>query len=201
MLDAIIDYETLDKGENCVILSLGAIVFDFNKEYTFDELIDDSFTGGLNLKFEVEDQIKNYGRTISRDTIDWWKGQGEDAQKVICRSPDDVKFADAVKIFDDFLIREGMMESSQIYCRGQDFDIPIMKSMYKQVGISEPIKFWNSRDIRTAIQCWTGERRGRNFASEGLYKEQFIKHDAFHDCAAAVIDMQQALKGFINGAN
>lgn len=197
MKDAVIDYETLGISHDTVILSLGCVVFDFNKQYTYEQLIDPNFEGRFYIKFDVEDQVKNYGRTINKNTLDWWKGQGEDAQKVLKRTPEDMKFVDAVNAFDKFLLDAGMMDKSQIWCRGQDFDISILKSMYTQMDMEEPVKFWNYRDIRTAIQCWCGERRGRNFDAEQTYKELFIKHDAYHDCAAAVIDMQHAIRRFL----
>lgn len=80
LTDAMIDIETLDTRPSAVVLSIGVVLFNRrNADVPFKE---------LNLKFgkrEFRDEQIMMGRTISKDTAQWWRGQDPEAKSCLSR--------------------------------------------------------------------------------------------------------------------
>lgn len=195
-MDFVFDFETLGKGADVALLSMAVVPFRFedilrqNMERPPQERFSQLLEEGFYVKFDVEDQVRNYGRRIDKGTVKWWGEQGKEARKVLKPSKKDLKLKDAMESFSEYCEQVGILSDSQMYCRGQDFDAPILDSLYDAVGIDKPIRYWNYRDVRTVIQCWTFDRRGQ--IEDVGYEDIFVKHNALHDCAAAVCDMYEA---------
>ncbi len=71
------DVETLGVESNSVILSLACIYFDPDAKPTFRELVDSAYF----VKFNVRDQVENYGRKVDKGTLQWWEKQCEIVRK------------------------------------------------------------------------------------------------------------------------
>ena len=67
------DVETLGVESTSVILSYAIVYFDPDTRPSYQQLLDKT----LFVKLDAKDQIKNYKRTVSKDTIDWWSKQHE----------------------------------------------------------------------------------------------------------------------------
>lgn len=190
------DIETLGKEVGCVIVSAAFLVFDFNEEKTFQQYVDDA----LYIKFSVSDQ-KAKGRHIDPDTLDWWKKQDDVVRRELMPSGRDVSLEQGSKQIVEYLEKHGIHKSNEKrvwrFCRGQDFDIPIMSEAMKSVGMALPGAYWNSRDIRTFISAAL-----LDLTATTLYKDDreyktipgFRIHDARHDIAKAVVEMKNCVK-------
>jgi len=182
----IYDFETLStQATNGVVVSLAILFYNesFSNTYTYEELL----ANCKCIKFNVEDQVKNYNRVISKDTLDWWAKQSPEARKQLTPSSKDKLISE----IDDFLSEHVDFKSlKKCYTRGNTFDPIFMEYIYKDIGKVERIPFWTIRDTRSTIDgmSW-GTNLDNKFIPNGL-KEKFIAHDPRHDIVMDVMRMQ-----------
>lgn len=173
-LQLIIDLETLDQCPNSVVLSIGFAAFDFA-----DGKIQDQF----NIKLSVEDQVKNYHRSISKDTINWWSKQSADAREILKPSGQDLLLVDAMTTLNSKVLEQDGFnyKTTFIWSRGNNFDFPILDSMYSMVNIKPAYNPWNVRDIRTYIDIMKLHVE----AQDKVYDDSDIhanNHNSMEDC-------------------
>lgn len=200
--DFIIDYETFGNVSNTAVIDLAAVVFDPNPEVieTFDELV----SRGMKLKFNLKAQ--KGVRLFGASTIEWWKKQSAEARANLAPSSEDIDHVEGVYKLLAFLKENGVHAWDSFgWCRGQSFDFPILVDILREgerrKGIAdkdidtfglEPCKFWNQRDIRTAIESLL---MTRGLTTTPLHKgilDGFIAHDSIHDCAKDILMLKYA---------
>lgn len=189
-VDLVYDYETVGPAPNGAVVELSYTPFLDQPDNvpTFEELVNKS----RKYKFNVRKQIPK--RISDKGTIEWWKKQDPEAQKILKALPDDLDLYDGMNQFFADLKADGVDRwQSFDYCRGPEFDrailIDIVRQMHGKLDVFNemPTVFWNSRDVRTAIEnrlmvrgmTYTPLRRG--------ILNGFIKHDSRHDCAKDVL--------------
>lgn len=193
------DWETLGIRPNSVVLDLAAVVFNIEEKDTFEKLVNDK-ERTFRVKFEVASQISQWKRKTDSSTLDWWLKQGEDAQKVLKPSSEDVALGEAMLLFRKFVEHHNIWpnKSSLAYVRGQSFDFPLMVNILDQLAWEDfhidsfPVKFWNQRDVRTAIAhdvCTPNQTKCP--LPKGIF-DNFIAHNSVHDCVRDVISIQHA---------
>lgn len=200
--DFIIDYETFGNISNTAVIDLAAVVFDPNPEVieTFDELV----SRGMKLKFNLKAQ--KGVRLFGASTIEWWKKQSAEARANLAPSSEDIDHVEGVYKLLEFLKENGVNAWDSFgWCRGQSFDFPILVDILREgerrKGIAdkdidtfglEPCKFWNQRDVRTAIESLL---MTRGLTTTPLHKgvlDGFIAHDSIHDCAKDILMLKYA---------
>lgn len=139
--DAMIDLETLDTRPSAVIVSIGVVVF--NRRDSSVPMKKLYLTFG---KKEFRDEQILMGRTVSRDTVIWWKKQEPAAKKVFKESNVD-SISDALDKLETFLTSFDV--TLLIWGNGAGFDNVITTSLYESYGRDAPWKFWNDRCFRT----------------------------------------------------
>jgi hypothetical protein len=123
--NAMIDLETLDTGENAVVLSIGVQLFNTHG---------DPMKWGLGLDwYKVMPWAEQFdlGRTASASTLKWWLQQGDDARREI---------ALASQTSAGILLCElgGLLEDVDfVYGNPVGFDGNILRSLYRSYGYSE----------------------------------------------------------------
>ena len=65
-----IDIESLDTTPDCVILTIGAVLFDPKGQGIIDK---------IELRPTIEDQTEIHNRSINEDTLRWWSTQSPEA--------------------------------------------------------------------------------------------------------------------------
>jgi len=188
--DFILDWETMGAAPEGAVVDLSVVAFK-NDPYNppnFEDLI----ASGKRVKFSLS--MQKGQRVFDKSTIEWWKKQSEEAKKNIKSHPDDVSVKDGLETILEFLKSQGVDPwKSHGFCRGQSFDFPILVDVIRQVHGTrdtfnlEPVKFWNQRDIRTAIE-YTLMKRDMTLTPlrKGLI-DGFVHHDSIHDCAKDVM--------------
>lgn len=188
----IYDFETLSNDVfNGVVVNFAALKFDetrfVSNPYTFEELVESA----KFIKFDVEEQVKEYGREIRQSTLDWWKEQGPQAQKQLRPSKDDVSISELY----EFLTLELQIQNcDRVYTRGNTFDPILLQTVLKHFNREDPTRFWTIRDTRSIIDGMTyGHKIKNTFIPEGL-ESKFVHHDPKHDIAMDVMRMQYLVR-------
>jgi len=184
----IYDIETLSQDQHRgVIVSIALLNFDMNrlmhgKAYEWDELIGDV----QFLKFDVESQVKKYGRTICTDTLNWWKNQGPEAQKQLTPTPDDVDISELYSWF----VSNTSSDVDMAFTRNNTFDPVFVQYICSQFGDPMPHKWWVIRDTKSLLNGMTwGQDISDKFIPDGL-ESKFIAHDPRHDVVMDVMRIQ-----------
>lgn len=166
-MDAMIDLETLGTRPDCVILTIGAVLFDPFSLYTPNS--------GLYLRLDVDGQIER-GRTVDDATIEWWSNQADDVREEALSDGDRVSIETMIQTLNKFLV--GV---NNIWTQGPVFDITILENIYRQYGWPIPWNFWQIRDCRTLFGVH-GDPRVKN--KTGL-------HNALEDCISQASAVQK----------
>lgn len=186
-VDVVFDYETIGPSPLGIIAELSYVPFidDPHHPPTFKELI----SVGRKYKFRLKGQSE-FGRIKDADTIGWWKRQSKEAQSILFPTDNDLDLFEGHRQFMRDLEEDGISNRHSFdYCRGPEFDRGLMTNVLRMMtGKNDtrdiaPFSFWNSRDVRTAIE---NRLMARGCALTPLRKgmlDGFIKHDSIHDCA------------------
>ncbi|WJZ27892.1 exonuclease [Serratia phage 92A1] len=203
MRDFIADFETFNSVANSTVIDLALIAFD--PDPTVYESFAELIARGKRIKFDLASQKGK--RSVSTGTIAWWKSQSAEAKKNLVKSAEDVTTLEGTRQALDYLREQGVDPwKSEGWCRGMSFDFPIftdlIRELYKHdTGCEdkdidtfklEPVKFWQQRDIRTAISCYS---LVRGLSTTPLPKgalDGFVAHDSVHDCAKDVLMLKYA---------
>lgn len=203
MNDFIIDFETLATGEKAAVIDLALVTF--NPDPTVIETFADLTSRGHRVKFDLASQKGK--RVFNKGTIGWWRGQSDTAKLNLKPHPDDMSTIDGTISALEYLRTHGVDSwKSQGWCRGMSFDFPIFVDLIRdlqrvQQGTPEneldtfklePCKFWNQRDIRTAIECYAIQRDLTTTPLPKGVLDGFIAHDSIHDCAKDILMLKYA---------
>lgn len=188
MNSCIYDFETL--GQNvfeCPAISLAALRFDEERfttnPYSYEELLSEC----KYIKFDVQEQVKEYGRKIEQSSLDWWKEQGPKALKKIQPASDDVSISE---LYEFLSLDVQVHKCDKVYTRGNTFDPILLKSLLRNFNQTDPAKWWTIRDTRSLFEgMMYGHNISSRFIPEGL-EEKFVAHDPCHDIAMDVMRFQ-----------
>ena len=180
------DLETFGVNQQAAIVQLGACVF------AFDGPIPE---GNYSPEFRESVSLQSAllaGLKIDDSTVDWWKDQNSEAQFSICIHC--VPLEAALKNFVTWFQRiesevKGEVEGYEIWSRGTDFDVALLKNAFAAVGVKYPLKYNAGRDVRTivALANELGWNPGRKFEAE-------VEHDALEDCKAQAKQVSTAFR-------
>ena len=165
MRHLMIDLETLDTQPKSVILSIGAVIF------TRTKLINEYY--GVT---EVFPQIMK-DRTISKDTVEFWKKQSVEAQDL----GQGGLITDELSYFLDFVKTSGgNLNDLKVWGKGPHFDVSIIESLLRDFNMEPPWKFWNVRDVRTFIDYNKTKKlqmqgTAHNALADAIYQAKLIQ--------------------------
>lgn len=129
------DTETLGNKPGCVILSIGAVIFD---PALTDEPLK-TFYRNIDIM-----SCLMIGLTIDQGTVDWWKKQSPEARAALTVDQQPIQ-----KVLVDFYNFCKENEVDRFWCQGATFDAPILDEAFKLSGMQTPWKFTQVRDTRT----------------------------------------------------
>lgn len=176
----IIDIETLATDPNAVVLSIACVPFVLENHTYFSELVKTGFC----VKFNAKEQINTFNRTVEESTIKWWKTQPKEVFDAMVRpSSKDVDLIKGLTLLNKFIsnINGYSFKESYVWSRGNNFDFPILKSLYQDSGILPAYNEWKIRDVRTAIDIMAGTNTGTYQLKCG--GDGFIAHNPLQDAA------------------
>ena len=166
-----IDIESLDTSPDCVILTIGAVLFDPKGQGIIER---------LELRPTVEDQTEKFNRSINEDTLRWWSEQSPEALEEALGDRGRVPFAECMETLYKWCWK---YNNGHVWSNGASFDIVAMESAWRNLGQLPPWNFWNIRDTRTIYDiCSVKLKDGGHTTS----------HKAVEDAERQAIVVQQA---------
>jgi hypothetical protein len=173
MQDVMVDLETLGTRPGCVVLSIGAIAFDW-------------WSGKLGREFHEiikTSSCVDLGLTIEEDTLRWWEDQNPEAQQVIDLATYSLHtLPDVLERFNKFLESHGG-KRVKLWGNGADFDNAVLIACYKAAGVEPAWKFYNNRCYRTL----------KNLRPSIKSKRIGVHHDALDDAKTQAVHAIQLL--------
>ncbi|QJI52284.1 hypothetical protein [Cronobacter phage JC01] len=131
--DVMIDIETLGRSPGCSVLSIGAVAFD-------------RYTGEIGETFYCcmgYENARAFGH-VDPDTLEWWQKQSDAAKQDAFNGSDNPRES-ALKFI------QWLDGNDLVWGNGSVFDITILEAWFAQLHLPTPWKFWNIRDVRTAV--------------------------------------------------
>ena len=171
MADIMIDIESLDTTPDCVILTIGAVLFDPRGQGIIDK---------IEIRPTIEDQTEIYNRSINEDTLRWWSTQNPAAIEEAMGDEGRVPFADAMATLYKFC-----WNHNNVWSNGASFDVVAMEHAWRQLGQLAPWQFWKVRDTRTIYEVTNVSLK------DGSYK---TTHKAVEDAERQAVILQ---KGYL----
>lgn len=145
------DMETLAKGYDAVIVTLGAIKFDpFGDDRDKATRTNPMYYGRYEIGLQEEK-----GRVICEDTMKWWSRQDKAAQDEAFGDGDDrVELDQGLEDFNKFFngVQTGAKAAPKgrfIWGHGSMFDVRNMEHAYRQFDVAVPWHYPSVRDTRT----------------------------------------------------
>ena len=166
-----LDLETLGQAAGCVILSIGAIVFDA-------EAAEVHARSGWHLVVN-RSSCESVGLTIDHRTRDWWHDQPVEAKCLLAETESyetSVSIHSALHSFTKWFGYQSeafniAQDDVRIWSYGSTFDIPILESAYKACLMQIPWNYRNALCFRTL----------RRIGPAVETKHKGIKHNALYD--------------------
>lgn len=140
--DIMIDIESLDTSPNCVILTIGAVLFDPKGMGILER---------LELRPAIEEQTEIHNRIINEDTIRWWSGQSAEAMEEAMGDWGRIPFKECMEQLYKF-----SWNRRAVWSNGASFDVVAMESAFKQTLTDRPNPipwpYYTVRDTRTLYE-------------------------------------------------
>ena len=162
-----LDIETMATSPRATILTLGAVKFDPFTDEFFDEMY---------IRIDIEEQEK-LGREIDPSTLEWWGKQDPEIMMEAFSDEDRISLNEAMDLFHKFA-----WGCDKVWSHGAVFDIVIIEDLLRQMGRTEPWKFWDCRDTRTLF----------DLADPDM--PQSAKHNALEDAKRQAIGVQNVMR-------
>lgn len=164
--NVMVDIETLGKGNNAVILSIGAVKFD-----PWGHNVEESFYVAID-----PESCQAHGLKLDASTVMWWMQDERSAARTLMVKDKRVNLADALYGFTDWF-----GEDKPVWGNGATFDNVILTSAYSACAIERPWQFWNDKCYRT-VKCMASSVK---LVREGTY------HNALDDAISQAKHLQK----------
>lgn len=161
-LVSVLDFETLSTEHNAALLSIGAVIRDFNNGEQVD-----TFYANIIPQTSID-----AGLHVSESTKAWWAKQGSSAQDVL--SVNQRPLRDVLTDFAAWLNKYGV---EYAIGNGPRADNQWLESACKALDMVSPVKYWGDLDMRTLTFIGTHVLRLPHWHS--TFKG--VKHNALHD--------------------
>lgn len=192
----VVDLETLDTEPTAAVFNVAALFFSLDPAKQ-EELEREYPRNAIQFRFDPLEQII-LGRTVNQDTIGFWQNpKRRDAFNEIQELPIS-EFKESMQELYEWI--NGFKDSHQcrVYCRGQDFDMPLLRSLYATAGVEYKWRRGDApRDIRSYVDAKLNTFTGY---VPGVPKEENqVSHTALGDCYNDARQMQAAY--YLNNLN
>jgi hypothetical protein len=189
-----LDIETLGVESTSVVLSIAiGYVNERESGHTWESI----YRNSLFVKLSSEDQIKNYKRTVDKDTLTWWGKQCQQAkERSFVRKDDDINVIDAIKCMRNYIKEQSPKYKDEICWVRGSLDQVCLDSLVRSAKQEQLLPYFAYRDVRTAIDLLaTNSRRGYCDVSNEIYpngnfdRNVVLKHDPISDITIDILQL------------
>lgn len=167
-----IDLETLGKKPGCVILSIGAVMFDPKTQTLGPE-----FYEVISMK-----SCAKVGLVSDPSTLAWWDKQDIEARTVIAQAQSAKTSKPITTVLKDFKAwyQEHSVEKANrwVWGNGASFDAPILEATYEACGLIAPWEFWGNMCYRSLKNLHPEIKREREGTHHNALDD--AKYQALH---------------------
>lgn len=187
----IFDFETLSQSPidaalvSCAALTCSMDIISLNG-YTYEELLKRT----RYIKFDVQDQVKKWNRTIQQSTLEWWSQQSKEALETIKPSKDDVSITELIPWLESGFNRE---VNKYVFTRNNTFDPVIIQGVCRDFNLKIPYDWWKIRDTKSFIMGLTYGSDIKDSFIPPDCENKYVKHDPRHDIVLDVMRIQTLL--------
>ena len=145
-LDITFDFETCSTAPDAAPMQLAAVAW--SRRVKDNPFLEDTFCVGVDLRTCVV-----AGFSFDQDTIDFWSRQNNTAKSCVL-ADEPLPVNDAFRKFFDWVDdvkKKYEAETVCLWCQGQDFDFPILKTIARKFFMTMPIHQHYFRDCRTFV--------------------------------------------------
>ena len=185
MKHVMIDLETLSLQPNAAIIEIAAKEFNPVKEIevpnnTFHEFVDST-------------SCAMHGMDFDKATIEWWSKQELHLKGRFDTFRNDTPIGYALGKLSEYIRTTAPDGELMLWSQGTDFDIPILRSAYRNVlGEELPVKYRNIRDARTYFLELVNVLQPEAKNPYELIKSEGSKHTAEGDVEWSIKAVQYA---------
>jgi hypothetical protein len=172
-----IDLETMAVTKDAAIIQLGAVVFHpTTPEYMgpLVECVGERF--GVNITLE---SCLAAGLMTDESTTAWWE-RPEQIEAFRTTQEQSMPLREALIEFRKWCLADTDPENIEPWANGTSFDLAILETAYRKLGIPMPWRFFNERDYRTMKSLWRDVKRPE---FDG------VKHNATDDAVNQAVHM------------
>lgn len=199
----IIDFETIGgNAREIPAIDCAYTAFEWERfttnPYSFKELV----LGMNQAKFDIKDQMVNYGCKYSPSDLQWWLDKPAELRKNLKPSENDLKAAQFMEKLIDYLRSSGKID--YWWSRSNSFDPVILDRIAQNAGksslLSDHLKYYLVRDTRTYIDAKFDFKvpGGKNgfvpVSNIEKWEYNFKAHDSKHDVAADILRLQAIVR-------
>lgn len=191
MLDLMLDIETWGTQAGCAIRQI--CVTEFIPEVAASKMSEDSLVGNSVCVNISTDSCIRHGLVLESDTVGFWmhKDRAKVSSELAC---DVVDLHDALDMVNAFVEKR---EYGRVWCQGQDFDFPILRSAYLKAMKAYPFPYYKQSDTRTLYHMAELLQDGKvNFYEDVISKIREERaedlHNARADCLVQIKCVQKA---------
>ena len=145
-LDITFDFETCSTAPDAAPMQLAAVAW--SRSAKDNPFLEETFCVGVDLRTCVV-----AGFSFDQDTIDFWSRQNNTAKSCVL-ADEPLPVNDAFRKFFDWVDdvkKKYETETVCLWCQGQDFDFPILKTIARKFFMTMPVHQHYFRDCRTYV--------------------------------------------------
>lgn len=165
-----LDLETMGLDPNAAIISIGAVHFD-------KVTLHSEFYTPVSLK-----SCMDLGLTTTQSTVDWWQRQSVEA-RMAWQTEDAPMLLDALSHLTQWLREIGTEKEICPWGNGADFDLTILGSAHRALGVDPHWRYYNHHCFRTMKNMF----RVADFPRVGTH------HNALDDAKHQAVHLQRIL--------
>lgn len=178
-----IDLETVGTGARCGVIQCAMLQFDVNS----------GETGEMFNAFVDIDSNRRHGRVFESGTLAWWS-ESQDLFDRITNASERVEIASLPELIRSWYGEVFPDGAHRVWSNGSDFDLPILKDIFKQFEGDDSSLPWLHRSHRCVRTVKNLDPRSHGYLDDFGYIDGGEKHDARYDVRAQAYQVYRVFK-------
>lgn len=182
----VLDIETTGSRETAIVLSIGIVHVSndaLDTIHTYEDLMNEQ----IFIKLDSKDQVKRFGRTADKSTVEWWSKQANIVKEYsLSQSNTDVTIEHAMNMCEVWIKSTQTSSDELCFVRGS-MDIVVLDHIAWQLKSQPLFEYYRYRDVRTFIDCTYPNSKGGYVEVDtnkcnGFAMHKVLRHHPVHDC-------------------